>query len=102
MNFTIESDKLWADIDLSFEQQEGLREMIKEHICYDKEFMANIKEYCEGEYKEYLENLDPNEKPRLTLENGFIDLKIDELVEKALGRIKFYVEFDVEISEADF
>lgn len=91
MEFSIEDTLTGRD--LEFECKEYLIDLIKQHINFDDEFKAELTKWAKEEKKEY----DENGGSKLTLED-IVNLKAEELAEKAVDRIKTQVEFDFTIT----
>ncbi len=90
MIFTYE-DKIRSG-DLAFDYKEELIGITIDRIKDNDELMQDITQYCKGEQMEY--------KGAFKLQQ-LIDLKIEELAEKAVDSIRIYASFDIEVSEVN-
>lgn len=86
MIFTYE-DKIRAN-DLAFDYREQLIGVTADRIREDDELMNRIDAFCRIELAEY--------EGKFTLEQ-LIDLKVEELAEEAVSRIRIYASFDIEV-----
>jgi hypothetical protein len=86
MIFTYE-DKIRAN-DLAFDYREQLIGVTAERIREDDELMNRVDAFCRIELAEY--------EGKFTLEQ-LIDLKVEELAEEAVSRIRIYASFDIEV-----
>ena len=86
MIFTYE-DKIRAN-DLAFDYKEELIGITAERIREDDELMDRVDAFCRIELAEY--------EGKFTLEQ-LIDLKVEELAEEAVSRIRIYASFDIEV-----
>ena len=87
MEFTL-NEKLNSG-DLSTDFYDGLVSQVRSLIEDNEELMAEIKEFCEEENKDNVEG-------KLSLQD-YINLKIDEMADEAVSRLRIYCEFDVEV-----
>lgn len=90
MIFTYE-DKIRAN-DLAFDYKEQLIGITAERIREDDELMNRVDAFCRIELAEY--------EGKFTLKQ-LIDLKVDELAEEAVSRIRIYATFDIEVGGVD-
>jgi hypothetical protein len=81
--------------DLSSDYTEQLVEITKSRILDNSDLMGLITEYAKNEYEECKEF-----GGKLTVED-YKELKIYDLAMEAISRARFYIEFDVDASEAD-
>lgn len=86
MIFTYE-DKIRAN-DLAFDYKEELIGITIDRIKDNDELMQDITQYCKGEQMEY--------EGALKLQQ-LIELKVEELAEEAVSRIRIYASFDIEV-----
>lgn len=75
--------------DMSIIAIEQLENSIRESIIADEFLMLEIKASCEEEMREFPES-------KLTLRER-IELKIDEIIDESLQKIKIYCDFSIEV-----
>ena len=76
--------------DLSSDRIDELVESVKNYIKGNEDIMKEIKEFCEEENKDSVEG-------KLSMKD-YIDLKIDEMANDAVDKIRIYCSFDLEVS----
>jgi len=75
--------------DMSIIAIEQLELSVRESIIKDDGLMLEINATCEEEMREF-----PDSK--LTLKER-VDLKIDEIIDNALSKVKIYCDFSIEV-----
>ena len=87
MTFTYD-DRIGMN-NFSFDYKESMLGVIVDRIKDNEELMAEIRAFCEEELKEYTGG-------KLTLQD-LIDLKIDDVAQKALDKVSIYIDADIEV-----
>lgn len=85
MRFSYDDKIRAGDLDNSY--RDSLVKYTIDRIRDEKELMEEIREFI----------IDENPEATESQIESWIDLKIDEIAEEAIDRIRVYVEFDVEV-----